>query len=270
MTVLDKGVVITGAGHGIGEAIATRLAAEGARVVVNDLDAEAARAVADKIGGLAFPGDAGSEAGVAALIEAARRELGEIDLWFANAGIERGIGLHASEADWRAALDINVLAHVRVARQLVPTWVARGGGRFVVTASAAGLLTMLGSPVYSVTKHGAVAFAEWLSATYRHKGVVVQAICPLAVKTRMYDQAGAFQATMNSDGVVSPDELAEVVLQALEDDRFLILPHARVADYFQRRASDPDRWLRQMNKLVQSLPPTNPAAQAGLASRPGR
>nr|BFE74653.1 hypothetical protein GCM10020092_079540 [Actinoplanes digitatis] len=190
MPVVGQRVVVTGAGHGIGRALATRLAAEGAQVVVNDLDAAAATRVADDIGGHAVIGDAASEAGVTALVDAARHHLGGIDIWFANAGIDRGEGLQASEADWAAALDVNVLAHVRAARLLVPEWLERGAGRFVVTASAAGLLTMLGSPTYSVSKHAAVAFAEWLSATYRHRGVVVQAICPQGVRTRMLDNAG--------------------------------------------------------------------------------
>ena len=174
----SQGVVVTGAGNGIGRAIARRMAAEGARVVVNDIDADAARAVAAEIGGMALPGDAASEAGVAALISAATDHLGSIDVYFANAGIEVAAGLQASEADWQRSLDVNVMAHVRAARLLVPTWLERGSGRFVVTASAAGLLTMLGSAPYAVSKHAAVAFAEWLSATYGHRGIVVQAICP--------------------------------------------------------------------------------------------
>nr|WP_241831899.1 SDR family oxidoreductase [Parafrankia soli] len=178
MAASDQGMVVTGAGHGIGRAIATRLAAEGARVVVNDLDAEAAERVAAEIGGHALPGDAATEDGLATLIDSARGHLGEIDIWFANAGIDRGKGLAATEADWTASLEVNVLAHVRAARLLLPGWVERGAGRFVVTASAAGLLTMLGSPTYSVSKHAAVAFAEWLSATYRHRGVIVQVVCP--------------------------------------------------------------------------------------------
>lgn len=253
MPLRDKGVVVTGAGHGIGRALASRLAAEGARVVVNDLDATAARSVAAEIGGYAAPGDAASEAGVAALVEAARGHLGAIDAWFANAGIERGAGLQASEADWAACLDVNVLAHVRAARLLVPEWLERGGGRFVVTASAAGLLTMLGSPAYSVTKHGAVAFAEWLSATYRHRGVVVQAICPQGVRTRMLEEAGALQDLLSRDAALDPEDVAEAMWQGLQDNRFLVLPHPEVADYYAFRATETDRWLGGMNKLQRSL-----------------
>ena len=188
-----QGVVVTGAGHGIGRAIATRLATEGARVVVNDLDGDSAKLVAEEIDGYAAPGDAASQDGVAALVQTARDHLGSIDTWFGNAGTDRGQGLDASEEDWAVANEVNVMANVRAARLLVPDWLERGGGRFVVTASAAGLLTVLGSPTYSVSKHGAVAFAEWLSVTYRHRGVVVQAICPQGVRTRMLENTGPLQ-----------------------------------------------------------------------------
>jgi len=244
-----QGIVVTGAGHGIGRALAARLAAEGARVVVNDLDAEAAGRVAEEIGGYAVPGDAASEEGVAALVDAARARLGSIDAWFANAGIDRGQGLDAPEADWAASLEVNVLAHVRAARLLVPEWAERGSGRFVVTASAAGLLTMLGSPTYSVSKHAAVAFAEWLSATYRHRGVVVQAICPQGVKTRMLADAGALKDVLSHDTALEPEDVAEAMWQALQDDRFLVLPHPEVGDYYAVRATQTDRWLNGMNKL---------------------
>ena len=253
MPVQGQRVVVTGAGHGIGRALATRLVAEGARIVVNDLDAAAATRVADEIGGHAIAGDAASEAGVTALVDAARQHLGGIDIWFANAGVDRGEGLHASEADWAAALDVNVLAHVRAARLLVPEWLERGAGRFVVTASAAGLLTMLGSPTYSVSKHAAVAFAEWLSATYRHRGVVVQAICPQGVRTRMLDNAGPLQELLSHDTAIAPEDVAEAMWQAMADDRFLVLPHPEVAGYYANRAAQTDRWLAGMNKLQRRL-----------------
>ena len=249
MNAQGQGIVVTGAGHGIGRALAARLAAEGARVVVNDVDAEASGRVAEEIGGYAVPGDAASEEGVAALVDAARAHLGSIDAWFANAGIDRGQGLDAPEADWAASLEVNVLAHVRAARLLVPEWAERGSGRFVVTASAAGLLTMLGSPTYSVSKHAAVAFAEWLSATYRHRGVVVQAICPQGVKTRMLADAGALKDVLSHDTALEPEDVAEAMWQALQDDRFLVLPHPEVGDYYAVRATQTDRWLHGMNKL---------------------
>ncbi|SFC72073.1 Short-chain dehydrogenase [Nocardioides terrae] len=253
MDLTGKGVVVTGAGHGIGRALARRMAAGGARVVVNDLDAEAAEAVATEIQGYAAPGDAASAVGVAALVERARAALGDIDVWFGNAGIDRGNGLDAPDEDWSAALDVNVMAHVRAARLLVPDWAERGAGRFVVTASAAGLLTMLGSPTYSVSKHGAVAFAEWLSATYRHRGVVVQAICPQGVRTRMYEDAGALKEVLSHDSVLTPEEVAEAAWAALDGDRFLVLPHPQVQDYYAARATDTDRWLGGMNRVQQHL-----------------
>jgi NAD(P)-dependent dehydrogenase (short-subunit alcohol dehydrogenase family) len=242
------GAVVTGAAGGIGRAIARRLAAEGLRVVVNDLDAAGAEAVAVEIGGYAVPGDCASEAGVGALIAAAGEHLGRIDVYVANAGIGTGHGLETTDAEWARAIDINVMAHVRAARALVPGWLADGqGGRFVVTASAAGLLTMIGDASYSVTKHGAVAFAEWLSATYRDRGVVVQALCPQGVRTAMIQNVGAVAPLLDNEGTLEPEDVAEVLWQAFGDDRFLVLPHPEVAQFYAARASDPDRWLGQMN-----------------------
>jgi NAD(P)-dependent dehydrogenase (short-subunit alcohol dehydrogenase family) len=248
-----KVAVVTGAGHGIGRAIAARMAAEGTRVVVNDLDADAAAAVADEIGGHALAGDAATEAGVRSLIDGAREQLGTIDVFFANAGIDVGGGLDTPAEDWARALEVNVMAHVRAAQQLVPTWLESGGGRFVVTASAAGLLTMLGSAPYSVTKHAAVGFAEWLAATYAHRGIVVQAICPQGVRTRMLDNAGPLQELLSHDAALEPEQVAEVVWQGLQDDRFLILPHPEVQGYYELRAARTDSWLAGMNKLQRRL-----------------
>jgi NAD(P)-dependent dehydrogenase (short-subunit alcohol dehydrogenase family) len=247
------GTVVTGAGHGIGRALAQKMAAEGARVVVNDLDAVAAEEVAREIGGIAVPGDAAGEAGVAELVATARDHLGKIDVYFANAGIDVGGGLDAPAEDWARAIDVNVMAHVRAAQQLVPAWLETGGGRFVVTASAAGLLTMLGSAPYSVTKHAAIGFAEWLSATYGHHGVVVQAICPQGVRTRMLEDAGPLQELLTHDSALEPEDVAEAAWEAMADDRFLILPHPEVADYYRARATDTDRWLAGMRKLQRRL-----------------
>ncbi len=250
----EAGVVVTGAGHGIGRAIAERMAAQGARVVVNDIDAAAVEEVARAIGGgIAVPGDAASEDGVAHLVATAREHLGKIDIYFANAGIDVGQGLDAPAEDWARAIEVNVMGHVRAAQHLVPTWLETGGGRFVVTASAAGLLTMLGSPTYSVTKHAAVGFAEWLSATYGHRGIVVQAICPQGVRTRMLEEAGPLTELLSRDTALEPEQVADTVWHALQDDRFLILPHPEVADYYKLRASDTDRWLAGMRKLQAKL-----------------
>lgn len=257
------GVVVTGAGNGIGRALARRMAAEGARVVVNDLDPVAAEAVAADVGGFAMPGDAASEDGVTALIEGAREHLGSIDVYFANAGIDVAGGLDATAEDWQRSMDINVMAHVRAARLLVPTWLEQGKGRFVVTASAAGLLTMLGSAPYAVSKHAAVAFGEWLSATYGHRGVIVQLICPQGVRTRMLDEAGPVAEILIRDAALEPEDVAEAAWQAMQDDRFLILPHPEVADYYAVRATDTEKWLRSMRKLQGKL-------DALEASRAGR
>lgn len=253
MDLAGRGVVVTGAARGIGRALAARMAADGARVVVNDLDAAATEEVAAEIGGTAVPGDAASADGAAALVAAAREELGAVDVWFGNAGIDRGQGLDAPEEDWAAAHEVNVMAHVRAARLLVPAWVERGQGRYVVTASAAGLLTMLGAPAYSVTKHGAVAFAEWLSATYRHHGVVVQAICPQGVRTQMLAGAGPLQEVLSRDSALEPEDVADAARSALDGEEFLVLPHPEVADYYAGRAADTDRWLGGMNRLWQRL-----------------
>jgi NAD(P)-dependent dehydrogenase (short-subunit alcohol dehydrogenase family) len=251
--IAGRGVVVTGAAGGIGRALAARLVAEGARVVVNDLDADRTAATAAEIGAHPVAGDAASEDGIGALVAAARSHLGRIDAWFANAGVVRGIGLDAAESAWASSWEINTMAHVRAARMLVPDWLETGGGRFVVTASAAGLLTALGTATYSVTKHGAVAFAEWLSATYRHRGIVVQAICPEGVQTDMLRNSGPMEELLVADGALTPEEVAEMTWQALQDDRFLVLPHPQVADYYRRRAEDTDRWLRGMNRAQQHL-----------------
>ncbi|WGL53294.1 SDR family NAD(P)-dependent oxidoreductase [Nocardioides sp. BP30] len=246
-------VVVTGAARGIGRALATRLAAGGCRVVVADRDGEPLAEVGQRLDALAVPGDVSTLEGVTALVETAREHLGAIDAWFGNAGIDRGRGLGASEAEWAESHELNVMAHVRAARLLVPDWLERGGGRFVVTASAAGLLTMLEAPAYSVSKHAAVAFAEWLSVTYRHRGIVVQALCPQGVRTDMLARSGELQQLLSRDEALSPETVAETVWAALGDDRFLILPHPEVAAYYTARAGDTDAWLGGMNRLQRKI-----------------
>ncbi|MCX4749939.1 SDR family oxidoreductase [Kitasatospora sp. NBC_01287] len=242
-------MVVTGAGHGIGAALAEAFAAGGASVVVNDLDAEAAAQVAARIGAVALPGDAASREGVAALIEGARARFGGIDVYCANAGVAPGGGADAPEALWSAAWEVNVMAHVRAAELLLPEWLERGEGRFVATVSAAGLLTMLGSAPYSVSKHAALSFAEWLAATYRHRGVKVHALCPQGVRTRILEEAGAVGEALMGATALEPAAVAEEVLRAIEAERFLILPHPEVAGYYAARATDPDGWLDAMNRL---------------------
>ncbi|MFJ8791680.1 SDR family oxidoreductase [Streptomyces sp. NPDC102462] len=242
--VRDAGVVVTGAGRGIGAALARRFAAEGARVVVNDLDADRAEAVADEIGGIAVPGDA------ATTVAAARDALGgTVDVYCANAGLGSGGSEAAPEDVWARAWDVNVMAHVRAAHALLPGWLERGAGRFVSTVSAAGLLTMIGAAPYSVTKHGAYAFAEWLSLTYRHRGLKVHAICPQGVHTDMLAATGSAGDLVLRPTAIEPEDVADALLQGIEEDRFLILPHPEVAAYYRVRATDPDRWLSGMNHL---------------------
>ena len=249
----DSGVVITGGGGGIGAALARRFASAGARVVVADINEDAAAAVARETGGVAVAGDAASEAGVERLIEAAVGELGAIDMYCANAGVAPHGGPDAGEAAWASAWEVNVMAHVRAAALLLPSWLDRGRGRFLATVSAAGMLTMLGSAPYSVTKHAALSFAEWLSATYRHRGITVQALCPQGVRTAMLAGSGPGAAFLMDASAIEPGEVAETVAEALADDRFLILPHPEVAGYYQARATDTDAWLNGMNRLQRKI-----------------
>src|SRR4051812_683240 len=245
--------VVTGAARGIGRAIAARLAREGWQVVVADLDAAELATTAEEVGALAVPGDTATDAGVRHLVDTAYDRFGHVDVFFANAGIGTLAGLEATDAEWSRTLETNVLAHVRAARHLVPRWLDAGGGRLVVTAPAAGLLTMLGDAPYSVSKHGAVAFAEWLSATYRHRGIVVQAICPQGVQTRMLDGSVPLKDLLTLDATLTADEVAEAAWQALAGDDFYVLPHPEVRDYYARRATHPDAWLAGMNRLQQEL-----------------
>jgi len=247
-SVAGAGVVVTGAGSGIGAALARRFAAEGARVVVNDLDAGAAARVAQACGGTAAPGDAASADGVAALLATATGVLGEIDLFCANAGVARGDG-EGSEDDWEASWQVNVMAHVRAARLLLPGWLGRGSGHLICTVSAAGLLTMLGAAPYSATKHAALGFAEWLAATYAHRGITVQALCPMGVRTPMLSGISPAAELILGPTAITTDEVADAVIAGIAEGGFLILPHPDVARMYAGRATDTDRWLRGMNKL---------------------
>ena len=254
MTIVNgAGAVVTGGGAGIGRAMARRLAADGARVVVNDLDPAAARAVAAEIGGLAVPGDTGTEAGVAALMTAAERFLGQVDIYCSNAGTAAGAGIDTPEDQWQRAWEVNTLAHVRAARLLLPGWLDRGRGTFVVTASAAGLLTMLGGAPYSATKHAAVGLAEWLAATYRHRGLAVHCVCPQGVRTSMLAGSGRAGDIVLGDTAIEPEQVADALAKAMAEGRFLVLPHPEVHDYYVFRATDTDRWLRGMSRLQQRI-----------------
>jgi NAD(P)-dependent dehydrogenase (short-subunit alcohol dehydrogenase family) len=262
MDVNNRGVVVTGAARGIGEALARRFHADGARVVVADLDHEAASRVASDLcarrpeSAWSVGCDVGTAAGNTDLIAAAQQVLGSIDLFFANAGVGVGSDLESTDdATWQLAMNVNVHAHRWAAERLMPEWLARGEGYFCTTASAAGLLMQIGSGPYSVTKHAAVAFAEWLAVTYGDRGVKVSCLCPQGVNTNML-QAGDDPKTRAPSDVVraagrvlEPEEVAEVVCAAIADERFLILPHPEVHDYMERKTADHDRWLAGMRKL---------------------
>ncbi|HEV8625842.1 MAG TPA: SDR family oxidoreductase [Acidimicrobiia bacterium] len=260
MELAGNVAVVTGGASGIGRALCRRFAAEGASVVVADVDAPGAAAVAQEIDGVAVPADMSVEADVAALIDAARLSFGRIDLFCANAGILAGsppadpaacIGPDASDEDWERMWRVNVVSHIYAARALVPLMLDQGGGYILVTASAAGLLTMLGNAPYAVTKHAAVAFAEWLAVTYGDQGLRVSCLCPQLVRTEMLAAAmpSAEQQGIAHLGVLEPEDVAEAVVKGLREERFLILPHPEVTDYFQRKAGDYDRWLAGMRRL---------------------
>ena len=254
MTIIDgAGAVVTGGGAGIGRALARGLAAAGARVVINDLDADAAAAVAEQTGGYAVPGDASTEQGVRDLIAAAREQLGWIDIYCSNAGIAVGTDPQTPDSVWQQAWDVNVMAHVRASRELLPDWLERGRGCFVVTASAAGLLTMLGSATYSATKHAAEAYAEWLAATYAHRGLTVHCICPQGVRTSMLAASGQAGQVVLKDAAIEPEQVAEALLAGMAAGQFLILPHPEVRGYYELRASDTDKWLRGMSRMQQRI-----------------
>src|SRR5437588_7175480 len=250
MELADKHVVVTGGANGIGRALCRRFATEGARaVVVADMDGDGARAVADEISGTAVRLDVSVEDEVASLVEKAISANGPIDLFCANAGIITSGGLDDSNEQWQRIWGVNVMAHVYAARALIPGWVARGQGYLLHTASAAGLLTGIGQLPYSVTKHGVVALAEWLSITYGDAGVKVSCLCPQGVRTNMLLAGGDDESNFLLPGSVAPEEVADVVVQGLADERFLILPHPEVAEYFRRKATDYDRWLTGMRRL---------------------
>ena len=259
----DAVVVVTGGGSGIGAALCERFAREAPRaIVVADLDGEHAAQVAARVSDAqpqvdveAAAVDVSDEAAVADLVASSTSRHGTIDLFCANAGIGTGAGIEAPDEVWRRIIDVNLMSHVYAARALLPAWLERGRGHLLVTASAAGLLTNLGDAPYSVTKHGAVALAEWLSVTYGDRGVTVSCLCPQGVRTPLLFPEGTSGddplalEVVRSQRLLEPEDVAEVVVASLADGRFLILPHPEVADYERARAGDRDRWLGAMRRL---------------------
>jgi NAD(P)-dependent dehydrogenase (short-subunit alcohol dehydrogenase family) len=251
MKLQGKVVVVTGGAMGIGRALCQRFAAEGARgVVVADVEFDKAEQVAREIGGVAIKTNVSHEAEIINLVEQATNEFGQIDLFCSNAGIG-GMpgGAEVPNEAWAEIFGVNVMAHIYAARAVLPQMLARGEGYLLQTASAAGLLTQVGSAPYSVTKHAAVAFAEWLSITHGDKGIKVSCLCPQGVRTRMLLGEDGQGENFLVAGSVSPEEAASAVIEGLAAERFLILPHPEVVEYFQRKASDYDRWLRGMRRL---------------------
>jgi NAD(P)-dependent dehydrogenase (short-subunit alcohol dehydrogenase family) len=252
---------VTGGASGIGRALALRFAAEGARgVVVADLDGDGAEAVATEIGediSFGVGCDVADELQLEAVLERAAETFGPVEVFCANAGIGTGMGLDAPDEVWDAILDVNVRAHVIAARQLVPGWVERGEGYFVSTASAAGLLSQIGDAPYAVTKHAAVAFAEWLSITYGDAGVRVSCLCPMGVKTPLLlgglelegNEGVGARVVQASGKLLEPDDVAGTVVDAMSDERFLVLPHPEVLEYLRHKGTDYDRWLAGMRRL---------------------
>jgi NAD(P)-dependent dehydrogenase (short-subunit alcohol dehydrogenase family) len=250
MKLDGKLAVVTGGGSGIGRALCRRFAAEGARaVVVADINAQRAAQVAAEINGLAVTVDVSHEEDIQRLVETAISAHGPIDLFCSNAGIVTEGGLEVSPDAWQRIWGVNVMAHIWAARVVVPAMLKRGGGYLLQTVSAAGLLSAIGSAPYSVTKHAALGFAEWLSITYGDRGLKVSCICPQGVRTNMLLGEDGTRQSFLLDGAIEPEQVAEAAIRGLEAERFLILPHEEVGEYFRRKAADYDRWLRGMRRL---------------------
>jgi len=248
MNIQNKVAIVTGGASGIGRSIAQRFAADGARaVVVADLNHARAQAVADEFGGLAVRCDVSQEADIQALVAATRERFGQVDAFISNAGIlGRMGGLDLEDSLWESMWHIHGMAHIWAARAVVPEMVTRGEGFFLVTASAAGLLTIVESAPYAVTKHAAVAFAEWLRIAYGRKGLQVACLCPQSVRTDMVTGDGG---SASHDGILAPEVVAQEVVTTMDNGKFLVLPHPEVAQYFRNKGQDYERWLGGMQKM---------------------
>ncbi|MEZ6126115.1 MAG: SDR family oxidoreductase [Planctomycetaceae bacterium] len=260
MEVAGKVIVVTGGAHGIGAAMCRRFAAESAeRVVVADVDLPAATQVADEIRGLAVECNVANEHSVQALVETVLQQCGRIDVMCSNAGITVKGGLDTSNDDWQRMWDVNVMSRLYAARAVVPHMLERGSGYLVQTASAAGVLTEIGSVSYSVTKHADVAMAEWLSVCYGRQGIRVSCVCPLGVRTDFLDNDDPIHRYLHLHAI-TPEEVAAAVVSGMADEQFLILPHPEVAEFFAMKTDSYDRWLKGMQRLRQKLTRSQRAA----------
>lgn len=264
MKIADKIVVVTGGANGIGRALCARFAAEGARaVIVADIDASGAAAVAKANPRVeAATVNVAVEADLAGLVHRVLEKHGRIDLFCSNAGIGIAGDCSVPDREWQRIWDVNVMAHVYAARAVLPDMLARGEGYLLQTVSAAGLLSQIGSAPYAVTKHAALALAEWLAITYGDAGIKVSALCPQGVRTNMLERAEFGGGAFLREGALEPEQVAETVVQGLDEERFLILPHPEAAEYFRRKAADYDRWLRGMRRLQATVQPLQASAEA--------
>src|SRR6185312_5404817 len=262
MDIDGKVAVVTGAGSGIGRALAAALSGAGARVMVGDIHRDAAEETAGIISAqghraVAHVADASTDAGISALIAYAETQFGPVDIYVANAGIGGPPGLVIPEREWDRVIDVNLRAHIRAATQLMPVWAERGSGYFVSVASAAGLLSQLGAAAYTVTKHAAIGFAEWLAITYGDIGIGVSCLCPMGVDTALLaemrelpglDGRLAASAVTSAGRVLEPDEVAALTLDAMRENRFMVLPHPEVLDMYRQKGTDYDGWIAGMRR----------------------
>jgi NAD(P)-dependent dehydrogenase (short-subunit alcohol dehydrogenase family) len=263
MRIAGKVAVVTGGANGIGRALCIRFAAEGARaVVVADMQVAAAQRVAKEIGGLAIEVNVAREPDMLRLTQQVTERFCAIDLFCSNAGVGVSGGAEAPDTDWQRSWEVNLMAHVYAARAVLPSMLARREGYLLQTVSAAGLLTQLGSAPYSVTKHAALGFAEWLAVTHGDQGIKVSALCPMGVRTEMLRRAEFAGGAFLLESAVEPEQVAEAVVQGLAEERFLILTHPEVAEYMRRKAEDYERWLRGMRRLQATTQPLK--AQSNL------